>query len=114
MQAKDRAVTLLFRAEALAGEGNVFQAIWIVIAGFVIGFIAKGVVPGKQNIPLWLTVVLGILGALIGNFIAAAIGVRHTGGFDWIRHILQVGVAIALVAIVAPMWMSRGRSTRAM
>jgi uncharacterized membrane protein YeaQ/YmgE (transglycosylase-associated protein family) len=93
----------------------VFQAIWIVVAGLIIGLIAKGIVPGKQRIPLWLTVALGIVGALVGNLIAAAIGVRHTGGVDWIRHILQVGVAIALVAVVAPMWTSRGRrSTRAM
>jgi uncharacterized membrane protein YeaQ/YmgE (transglycosylase-associated protein family) len=92
----------------------VFQAIWIVVAGLVIGLIAKAILPGRQNIPLWLTVGLGIIGALVGNLIAAAIGVRHTGGIDWIRHILQVGVAIALVAIVTPMWTSRGRSTRAM
>lgn len=90
-----------------------FQAIWIVIAGLIIGLIAKAIVPGKQTIPLWLTVVLGIIGALVGNLVASAIGVRHTGGFDWIRHILQVGVAVALLAIVAPMWMSR-RSTRTM
>jgi uncharacterized membrane protein YeaQ/YmgE (transglycosylase-associated protein family) len=92
----------------------VFQAIWIVVAGLVIGLIAKAILPGRQNIPLWLTVGLGIIGALVGNLIAAAIGVRHTGGIDWIRHILQVGVAVALVAIVTPMWTSRGRSTRAM
>lgn len=91
-----------------------FQAIWIVIAGFVIGLIAKAVVPGRQNIPLWLTIGLGIVGALVGNLIAAAIGVRNTSGIDWIRHILQVGVAAALVAIVTPLWMSRSRSTRAM
>jgi uncharacterized membrane protein YeaQ/YmgE (transglycosylase-associated protein family) len=86
----------------------VFQAIWIIVAGLVIGLIAKAIVPGRQSIPLWLTVLLGIVGALIGNFIAAAIGVRHTGGFDWIRHILQVGAAAVLIAIVAPVWMRRG------
>jgi uncharacterized membrane protein YeaQ/YmgE (transglycosylase-associated protein family) len=91
----------------------VFQAIWIVVGGLIVGLIAKALVPGRQSIPLWLTVLLGIVGALIGNFIAAAIGVRNTGGIDWIRHILQIGVAVALVAIVAPMWMSR-RSTRPM
>lgn len=93
--------------------GNVFQAIWIVVGGLIIGLIAKGIVPGKQRIPLWLTVGLGIVGALVGNLIAAAIGVRNTTGVDWIRHILQVGIAVALVAIVSPMWTSRGR-TRAM
>jgi uncharacterized membrane protein YeaQ/YmgE (transglycosylase-associated protein family) len=85
----------------------VFQIIWIIIAGLVIGLLAKAVVPGRQSIPLWLTVGLGIVGALVGNVLAAALGVRHTGGVDWIRHILQVGVAAVLVALVSPAWAQR-------
>ncbi|WP_462186285.1 MULTISPECIES: GlsB/YeaQ/YmgE family stress response membrane protein [unclassified Frankia] len=89
-----------------------FQILWIVLAGLVIGLLARLIVRGRQNIPLWLTVGFGIIGALVGNVIASALGVRHTGGFDWIRHILQVGVAVALVAIVSPMWAARrGQST---
>jgi uncharacterized membrane protein YeaQ/YmgE (transglycosylase-associated protein family) len=91
----------------------VFQLIWIVIAGLVIGLLAKAVVPGKQNIPLWLTIVIGIVGAIIGNVIASAIGVRHTAGIDWIRHILQVGVAAALLVFVVPAFGARtGRTYR--
>lgn len=90
-----------------------FQILWIVLAGLVIGvlarFIARAAGRGGQDIPLWLTVVIGIVGALIGNVIASAIGVRDTSGFDWIRHILQVGVAVALVAIAAPLWAQRHR-----
>jgi uncharacterized membrane protein YeaQ/YmgE (transglycosylase-associated protein family) len=82
--------------------------IWAIIAGLIIGLLAKLVVPGRQTIPLWLTIVLGIVGALIGNWLAALFGVRFTGGIDWIRHILQVGAAAVLIAIVAPMWMRRG------
>jgi uncharacterized membrane protein YeaQ/YmgE (transglycosylase-associated protein family) len=82
--------------------------IWAVIAGLIIGLLAKLVVPGRQDIPLWLTIALGIVGALLGNLLAAALGVRFTGGIDWIRHILQVGVAAVLIAIVAPVWMRRG------
>jgi uncharacterized membrane protein YeaQ/YmgE (transglycosylase-associated protein family) len=82
--------------------------LWAIIAGLIIGLIAKAIVPGRQNIPLWLTVVLGIVGALIGNWLAALFGVRFTGGIDWIRHILQVGAAAVLIAVVAPMWMRRG------
>jgi hypothetical protein len=48
------------------------------------------------------------VGALIGNWLAALFGVRFTGGIDWIRHILQVGAAAVLIAIVAPVWMRRG------
>ena len=65
--------------------------IWSIIAGLIIGLLAKFVVPGRQSIPLWLTILLGIVGALIGNWLAAVFGVRFTGGVDWIRHILQVG-----------------------
>jgi uncharacterized membrane protein YeaQ/YmgE (transglycosylase-associated protein family) len=82
--------------------------LWAIIAGLIIGLIAKAIVPGRQNIPLWLTIVLGIVGALIGNWLAALFGVRFTGGIDWIRHILQVGAAAVLIAVVAPMWMRRG------
>jgi uncharacterized membrane protein YeaQ/YmgE (transglycosylase-associated protein family) len=69
--------------------------------------IAKAVIPGRQNLPLWLTIALGIVGALVGNGLAGLLGVRHTGGIDWIRHILQVGVAAVLVAVVTPMWARR-------
>jgi uncharacterized membrane protein YeaQ/YmgE (transglycosylase-associated protein family) len=85
----------------------VFQILWIVIGGAIIGLIARALMR-RGAVPLWATVCLGILGALIGNAIAGAIGVRHTGGIDWIRHILQIGVACALVALVGPFVM-RGR-----
>jgi uncharacterized membrane protein YeaQ/YmgE (transglycosylase-associated protein family) len=85
-----------------------FQIIWSVIAGLIIGLVAKLFVPGRQAIPLWLTVVLGIVGALLGNWLASLLGVRHTGGIDWIRHILQVAAAAVLIAVVAPFWMRRG------
>lgn len=82
--------------------------IWAIIAGLIIGLLAKLVVPGRQAIPLWLTIILGIVGGLVGNWLASAIGVRHTSGIDWIRHLLQLGVAAVLIAIVAPVWMRRG------
>jgi uncharacterized membrane protein YeaQ/YmgE (transglycosylase-associated protein family) len=85
-----------------------FQIIWIIIAGLVIGALARLVLRGRQNIPLWLTVACGIVGAIIGNVIASAIGVRHTAGIDWIRHILQVGVAAGAIVLVQPAY-SRGR-----
>ncbi|WP_131746956.1 GlsB/YeaQ/YmgE family stress response membrane protein [Frankia sp. Cppng1_Ct_nod] len=84
-----------------------FQIIWIVIAGLVIGLLARLVVRGPQKIPLWLTIVVGIIGALVGNIIAGAIGVRNTIGIDWIRHLLQVGVAAGLIVLVTPVWMNR-------
>ena len=72
---------------------------WLV-AGLVVGLIAKLILPGKQNIPLWLTVVLGIIGAGAGTLIAKAGGFDDTPGIDWWKHIFQVAIAAALIWIV--------------
>ncbi|MET9452161.1 GlsB/YeaQ/YmgE family stress response membrane protein [Streptomyces cinerochromogenes] len=81
--------------------------LWAIIAGLIIGLLAKLVIPGRQPIPLWLTVILGILGGVAGNALATAFGVRDTGGVDWLRHILQIGVAAVLISLVSPMWARR-------
>jgi uncharacterized membrane protein YeaQ/YmgE (transglycosylase-associated protein family) len=81
--------------------------IWAIIAGLIIGLIARAIRPGKQDIPIWLTILIGIAGAIVGNLLASAIGVRDTGGIDWIRHILQIVVAILLIGLVEPVWSRR-------
>ena len=74
--------------------------IGLIIGGAVIGVLARLVMPGRQNIPIWLTIVVGIVGVLLGNWLSSLIGVRDTGGIDWIRHILQVVVAVVLLGIL--------------
>ncbi|OUC94700.1 GlsB/YeaQ/YmgE family stress response membrane protein [Streptomyces swartbergensis] len=81
--------------------------LWAIIAGLIIGLLAKLVIPGRQPIPLWLTVIMGIIGAVAGNALATAFGVRDTGGIDWIRHIFQIGIAAVLIAFVTPLWARR-------
>lgn len=44
--------------------------IWILIIGFIAGGIARAVVSGKDPMPWWQTIVLGVVGALVGNVIA--------------------------------------------
>jgi len=72
--------------------------LWSIIGGTIIGVIAKLVMPGRQNVGFILTVLVGIVGMFVGDFLARAIGVEETGGVDWIRHTLQVVVAVAGLA----------------
>jgi uncharacterized membrane protein YeaQ/YmgE (transglycosylase-associated protein family) len=72
-----------------------------VIVGIVIGGLGRLVVPGKQRIPLWLTMVIGIIAALIGTAIAGALGVADTGGVDWIQLAIQVVLAAGGVVLVS-------------
>jgi uncharacterized membrane protein YeaQ/YmgE (transglycosylase-associated protein family) len=65
-------------------------------------------VPGKQNIPIWLTIIVGIVAAFIGTFIARALGVADTRGIDWIELIVQIIVAAIGVSLVAGLYGRRG------
>ena len=46
-----------------------------------------------------VTIILGILGVLIGYYLAAALGVEATSGVDWLRWIISIIVAVVLIAI---------------
>jgi uncharacterized membrane protein YeaQ/YmgE (transglycosylase-associated protein family) len=71
-----------------------------VILGAIIGALARLVLPGKQNISTLVTVILGILGALIGSWLYTAIsGNSDTKGIDWIALIIGVIVAALLIVI---------------
>ncbi|MDT0453467.1 GlsB/YeaQ/YmgE family stress response membrane protein [Streptomyces hesseae] len=87
--------------------------LWAIVVGLVLGLIAKAIIPGKQQIPLWLTIILGLGGALLGNWLAGVLGVRHTHGIDWIRHLLQLLGAVVLVALGERVWIGvRGNRHR--
>lgn len=89
-----------------------FQILWIIIVGLILGALARLILSGKQNIPIWLTILAGIGGAWLGNGVAGWIHVRHTGGVDWIRHALQLGIAVALVALASSLYAGRNVARR--
>ncbi|GGQ49188.1 MULTISPECIES: GlsB/YeaQ/YmgE family stress response membrane protein [Streptomyces] len=87
--------------------------LWAIIVGFVLGLIAKAIIPGKQHSPLWLTTIFGMLGAIAGNAIARAVGVEATSGIDWWRHLFQLVAAIIIVALGDAAYMAvRGNRRR--
>ena len=73
-----------------------------IIIGAIIGALGRLVVPGRQPIPIWLTIVIGIVAAFIGSFIASALGYGNSnGGIPWILILIQVIVAAIGVVIAA-------------
>ncbi|MCE1179420.1 MAG: GlsB/YeaQ/YmgE family stress response membrane protein [Micrococcales bacterium] len=68
-----------------------------IIFGAIIGILARLVLPGKQNISAIVTVILGILGALIGYYLWGMIGGGDTKGVDVIRWLISIAVSAGLV-----------------
>ncbi|MER8007593.1 GlsB/YeaQ/YmgE family stress response membrane protein [Streptomyces sp. NPDC094149] len=69
-----------------------------IVIGIVIGVLGRLVVPGRQRIGILLTILVGILAALIGSALASAFGVADTKGVDWIEWLIQIGLAALGVA----------------
>ena len=78
------------------------EIIGVLIAGVIIGLLGKFVAPGdKDNIPIWLTILCGVGGVLIGWFIYTAFGGDGSRGIDWVRWIVAIAVAAVLVVIAS-------------
>lgn len=71
-----------------------------IVIGAIIGALARLVMPGKQNISMPMTILLGILGSAIGSWLVSAVGYSNsTGGIAWTAVLAGVVVAAVLIAI---------------
>jgi uncharacterized membrane protein YeaQ/YmgE (transglycosylase-associated protein family) len=76
--------------------------LFYLVVGTIVGLLGKFVAPGdKDNIPLWLTVVCGIGGMILGGVIYQAFGGDGSRGLDWTQGIVAVLTAAVLVVIAS-------------
>jgi uncharacterized membrane protein YeaQ/YmgE (transglycosylase-associated protein family) len=71
---------------------------WIVF-GLIAGLIAKLIMPGKDPGGCIITVVIGVVGALLGGFIATALGFGGISGFDWRSLFIAILGSLVLLFI---------------
>ncbi len=71
--------------------------VFVIVRGIIIGLLGKWVAPGdRDKIPIWLTVVCGIVGVLIGYG-----WLGGTRGIDWLAFFVSIIIAAILVMIAA-------------
>ena len=81
---------------------DITTILFFLIVGTIVGLIGKFLAPGdKDNIPLWLTVICGIGGMLLGGVIYRAFGGDGSDGLDWVQGIVAVVTAMILVIIAS-------------
>ena len=78
------------------------EIIGVIVAGIIIGLLGKFVAPrSRDNIPLWLTLLCGIAGVIIGWYLYTAFGGNGSPGIDWVRWLIAIAVAAVLVVIAS-------------
>jgi uncharacterized membrane protein YeaQ/YmgE (transglycosylase-associated protein family) len=103
--------TVLGLRRRSVSEEFAMEIIGLIVAGLIIGLLGKFVAPGaRDNTPLWLTLLCGIGGVLIGYYVSGALGVAATPGIDWMRWIISIILAAVLVVAASTL---TGRNSRA-
>ena len=74
-----------------------------IFVGAFIGFLGRLFARGRQNISVLVTIIVGMVAALLGTALARLLGVADTWGIDWIELIIQVTFAVIGVGLAAQM-----------
>jgi uncharacterized membrane protein YeaQ/YmgE (transglycosylase-associated protein family) len=79
--------------------------IWWIVVGFIAGILAKAIMPGGNKEPkgCLLTIVLGIVGAVITGFLMSLLGLSGSGGFIGTIIGATIG-AMILIFLLRKLW----------
>ena len=70
------------------------------VVGLIVGALARLIMPGKQNIGVIMTIILGALGSFVGTWLTYSLGYSNSnGGWQIIPFLVGIIVAIVLIAI---------------
>jgi len=72
---------------------------WIFF-GLVAGILARCIMPGKENLGIIMTILLGVTGALIGGAISTALGLGKVSGFNLYSILISTAGAIIVLFVV--------------
>ena len=84
-----------------------------IVVGLIVGALARLVMPGKQNIGMILTIVLGAIGSFLGTWVSYKLGYSNqNGGFKIVPFLVGVIFAVVLIAGYLGISGRRGARTR--
>jgi len=87
---------------------NAVQILGLIVVGLIIGALARLIKPGKQRLSILMTLVLGVVGALIGGVVASLLGTGDIWELNVLGFIVAVVAAVLLIGVAESM--SGGRS----
>lgn len=85
------------------------QYVWMVIVGFIVGLVARAIMPGTQQLGWILTAVLGIAGSFVAGFIGQALGFYAAGeGVGFIGSVVGALIVLFVYGLVVKQGGSKG------
>ena len=76
----------------ILAEISFFRVVWYVIVGLIVGVLARLILPGRQQMNMLMTILIGVVSALVGGFLWELIFSNH--GIAWIGSVI---VAVVIV-----------------
>ena len=74
----------------------------MIVVGFIVGLIARAIMPGDQKLGIILTVILGIIGSVVAGYLGGALGFYQPGqGAGWIGSIVGAIIVLFIYGMVA-------------
>jgi uncharacterized membrane protein YeaQ/YmgE (transglycosylase-associated protein family) len=90
------APVVVAQGDRLRVDLDIASLLGYILIGLVVGLLARAIVPGRTSIGLIATIIIGVIGAVVGGWLAGEI-FGETEGIDWIASVL---VAVVLVLLL--------------
>lgn len=75
--------------------------ITMIVVGFIVGLIARAIMPGDQKLGIIMTIILGIAGSIVAGYLGAALGFYTAGqGAGWIGSIIGAIIVLFVYGLV--------------
>ena len=83
--------------------------IGFIVFGLVVGAIARLVIPGRQHLSIGMTLLLGLIGSVVGGVVANALGTGDIFELNFIGSIVAIAAAIFLIVAGERLGLLRNR-----
>ncbi len=71
--------------------------IGFIVFGLVVGILARVLVPGRQHLSLWMTLLLGLVGSVVGGVVANALGTGDIFELNVLGSLVAIAAAVVLI-----------------
>ena len=73
--------------------------IGFIVFGLIVGVLARLLVPGRQELGLWMTLLLGVIGSIIGGVVANALGTGDIFELNFVGAVVAIAASVVLIVI---------------